>query len=386
MASVAAVSDTTATARATAAGGTPVPKSGARFGWLFAVIWLVYLANPLSVLVDDAAGWRRVVGLLGLAGFLASWLVGLAHFRRLRLAGGTAEPWRSWLVLSALAVCLTLMVPGAGEAALTAAPFIVAMMVMCLRQVAAMVGAGTVLIATEVSSHLVPGWHDQGYGFGVLLAGVATWSFRLAWQRNQALLAAQDEIAALALEEERSRIAADLHDILGHSLTVITVKAELAQRLLDVDLERTRSELVDLEMLSRDALADVRATALGVRGVSLLGEIAQARSALESAGIDASLPTVADEVPSRWRELFAWTVRECVTNVIRHSRARTCVVEMSSVCLRVCDDGVGMLPGREPQGQGLGGLRRRVELAGATLQTGPGPDGRGVEVLVKVPA
>jgi two-component system sensor histidine kinase DesK len=384
MASVAAVSDTSRTA--TVAGGSAVAKSGARFGWLFAVIWLVYLANPLSVVVDDATGWRRVVGLVGLAGFLVSWLVGLAYFRRLRLAGGTSRSWRSWLLLSALAVCLGLMVPGAGEAALTAAPFIVAMMIMCLPQVAAMVGAGTVLVATEVSSHLVPGWHDQGYGFGVLLAGVATWSFRLAWQRNQALLAAQDEIAALALEEERSRIAADLHDILGHSLTVITVKAELAQRLLDVDLERTRVELVDLEMLSRDALADVRATALGVRGVSLLGEIAQARSALESAGIDASLPTVADEVPSRWRELFAWTVRECVTNVIRHSRARTCVVEISSACLRVCDDGVGMLPGREPQGQGLGGLRRRVELAGATLQTGPGPDGRGVEVVVKVPA
>jgi two-component system sensor histidine kinase DesK len=384
VASVAAVSETSSTA--TVAGGSAVPKHGARFGWLFAVIWLVYLVNPLSVLVDDATGWRRVVGLAGLAGFLGSWLVGLAYFRRLRLAGGTSRPWRSWLLLSALAVCLGLMVPGAGEAALTAAPFIVAMMIMCLPPVAAIVGAGTVLVATEASSRLVPGWHDQGYGFGVLLAGVATWSFRLAWQRNQALLAAQDEIAALALEEERSRIAADLHDILGHSLTVITVKAELAQRLLDVDLERTRSELVDLEMLSRDALADVRATALGVRGVSLLGEIAQARSALESAGIDASLPTVADEVPSRWRELFAWTVRECVTNVIRHSRARVCVVEMSSACLRICDDGVGMRPGSEQQGLGLGGLRRRVELAGATLQVGPGPDGRGVEVVVKVPA
>jgi two-component system sensor histidine kinase DesK len=378
------VSDTSRTASVAVV--SMVPRSGARFGWLFAVIWLVYLVNPLSVLLDDATGWRRVVGLAGLAGFLGSWLVGLAHFRRLRLAGGTSSPWHSWLLLSALAVCLGLMAPGAGESALTAAPFIVAMMIMCLPQAAAMVGAGTVLVATEVSSHLVPGWHDQGYGFGVLLAGVATWSFRLAWQRNQALLAAQDEIAALALEEERSRIAADLHDILGHSLTVITVKAELAQRLLEVDLDRTRAELVDLEMLSRDALADVRATALGVRGVSLLGEIAQARSALESAGIDASLPTVADEVPSRWRELFAWTVRECVTNVIRHSGARTCVVEMSSARLRVFDDGVGMLPSREQQGQGLGGLRRRVELAGATLQTGPGPDGRGVEVVVKVPA
>jgi two-component system sensor histidine kinase DesK len=363
-----------------------VPKPFFRFGWIFAAIWLIYLANPLSTLIDDATGWRQVLGLVCLAGFAASYLVSIAYFRRSRLTGATASPERSALQLLALAACVAGMIPGAGEAALTGAPFIAATMVMCLSRVPAIVGTAAVLIATEASSHLVAGWSDQGYGFGVLLAGVATWSFRLAFQRNQALLAAQDEIATLALEEERSRIARDLHDILGHSLTVITVKAELAQRLLDVDRERTRAELADLERLSRDALADVRATALGVRGVSLLGEIAQARSALETAGIAANLPTVADDVPGRWREVFAWTIRECVTNVIRHSRARTCVVQMSRDALRVRDDGVGMPTDKPSSGQGLSGLRRRVEQAGASLRTGPGPDGRGVEVIVEVPS
>jgi two-component system, NarL family, sensor histidine kinase DesK len=384
VASVDAVSD--ASGPATLAASGVVPKPFFRFGWFFAVVWLVYLANPLSVLVGDATGWRQVLGLVALAGFVGWYIAGVAFFRRLRLTGGTAASWRSWVLLVALAACVVGMVPGAGEAALTGGPFVVAMMVMCLPGGAAIVGAATVLVAIEASSHFVAGWHDQGYGFGVLLAAVATWSFRLAWQRNQALLAAQDEIAAMALEEERSRIARDLHDILGHSLTVITVKAELAQRLLDVDPGRTRAELADLERLSRDALADVRATALGVRGVSLLGEIAQARSALESAGIDADLPTVADQIPSRWREVFAWAIRECVTNVIRHSRAHTCVVEMSPGCLRIRDDGVGMEPVRATHGQGLAGLRRRVEQAGASLRTGPGPDGRGVEVVVEVPA
>jgi two-component system sensor histidine kinase DesK len=91
-------------------------------------------------------------------------------------------------------------------------------------------------------------------------------------------------------------------------------------------------------------------------------------------------------VPGRWREVFAWTIRECVTNVIRHSRARSCVVEMSSQALHVRDDGVGMPAGQVRAGEGLTGLRRRVETAGACLRTRPGPDGRGLEVVVEVPA
>ncbi|HWS36745.1 MAG TPA: histidine kinase [Actinoplanes sp.] len=110
----------------------------------------------------------------------------------------------------------------------------------------------------------------------MVLAGAATWGLRTAVDRQTRLRRAQQEIA---VADERNRIAADLHDILGHSLTVVAVKAELAQRLLDVDLDRARTELRDLEVLARDALADVRATALGVRGISLPGEIAAARAA-----------------------------------------------------------------------------------------------------------
>ena len=103
---------------------------------------------------------------------------------------------------------------------------------------------------------------------------------------------------------------------------MITVKAELANRLLDVDPERARSELADLERLSRDALADVRRAVEGYRELTLPGELARAREALPAADIDADLPNSTDDVPTDLRELFAWTVREGVTNVIRHSGAR----------------------------------------------------------------
>ena len=148
--------------------------------------------------------------------------------------------------------------------------------------------------------------------------------------RNIALISAHEENAELAVENERTRFARDLHDILGHSLTVITVKAELAQKLMDVDTDRARAELADLERLSRDALADVRRAVEGYRELSLPGELARARTALAAAQIEAVLPNSTDDVPSERRELFAWTIREGVTNVIRHSGARHCSVRAAT--------------------------------------------------------
>ena len=107
---------------------------------------------------------------------------------------------------------------------------------------------------------------------------------------------------------------------------MITVKAELAQKLLDVDLERARAEIADLERLSRDALTDVRRAVEGYRDITLPGELVRARVALRAAEIEAELPNSTDDVPSELRELFAWTVREGVTNVIRHSGAASCEV------------------------------------------------------------
>lgn len=124
----------------------------------------------------------------------------------------------------------------------------------------------------------------------------------------------RQENARLAVEEERGRLARDIHDILGHSLTVITVKAELAGRLLDVDVERARGEIASLEALAREALADVRGAVVGVRDISLAGELARAKAALAAAGIDSTIPNAVDDVDPSLKELFAWTVRESVTN------------------------------------------------------------------------
>jgi two-component system sensor histidine kinase DesK len=360
-----------------------LPHDRARLGRLLgAGVWLFFLGNPLGALLDNGDAVQRWTGLAALVVFVPVYLHGLSripqfHIHRQRLL--------AWSYLAVLLACFAAIVPGAGDQAMTCLVFVAALAVAILPTWQ----AGTVVVLAcggiTAAGYWVDGWSAHGNNFAVLLAAAAVWSFRLAWQRQARLTAAERDLSELAVEEERARIARDLHDILGHSLTVISVKAELAERLFDSDPDRARAELQDLQRLSRDALADVRSTAQGIRGISLPGEIASARMALESAGIEPHLPTVADEVPSRWRELFAWTLREGVTNVIRHSEASRCDVRLDVDRISVVDDGRGPCPD-DGGGNGLEGLRQRARLAGATVTTSPGPDERGFALTVSVPA
>ncbi|MCS5717987.1 histidine kinase [Herbiconiux sp. CPCC 205763] len=218
-------------------------------------------------------------------------------------------------------------------------------------------------------------------------------AFRRQIELIDQLRSTQAELAGLAVQEERSRVARDIHDILGHSLTVITVKAELAGRLLDVDPARAKGEILELEGLARGALGDVRATVSGYRGVSIVSELAGARAALESAGIAAQLPGSADVVPAGDRELFGWVVREGVTNVVRHSGAQHVRVSLGSDFVEVADDGCGPSVGAAgggseshgdsgygdaiggPPGNGILGLTERAQAAGATLRISRSPEG-----------
>jgi two-component system sensor histidine kinase DesK len=179
---------------------------------------------------------------------------------------------------------------------------------------------------------------------------------------------AQREVERLAAERERGRVARDIHDILGHSLTVITVKTELARRLVDADPERAKAELAEVEALSRGALADVRATVAGFRGVSISGELAAARVALDAVDIALEAPSTTDAVAPEHRELAGWVVREGVTNVVRHAHATRCRIRLEPGRIAVEDDGVGAVD--SGTGTGLAGLRERVDAAGGRLSVG----------------
>jgi two-component system, NarL family, sensor histidine kinase DesK len=205
---------------------------------------------------------------------------------------------------------------------------------------------------------------------------------------NQALAEARAEIATLAAENERTRIARDLHDLLGHSLTTITVKAGLARQLADSDPDRAAKEIAEVESLARSSLADVRATVSGYRDVTLTGELATGRELLRAAGIAADLPRAVDVVDPAASELFGWVVREGLTNVVRHAHASSCSVRLSRSQIEITDDGVGetaRISGPGPTGNGLRGLRERVAAAGGVVDSGPAQP-KGWRLLVRLPA
>lgn len=222
-----------------------------------------------------------------------------------------------------------------------------------------------------VSAGVTGGWTEDDLWLPAIIVSISL--MMAAFARTTAamneLRCTQRELEQLAVERERGRVARDIHDILGHSLTVVTVKSELAGRLIDTDPARAKTEIAEVEALARGALADVRATVAGFRGVNVSTELAAARSALAAAGIDAELPSSTDSVPPDVRELAGWVVREGVTNVVRHAHAHRCRVRLGAREFEIADDGLGPTSSAGSS-TGLAGLRERVEAAGGRVAIG----------------
>jgi two-component system sensor histidine kinase DesK len=240
---------------------------------------------------------------------------------------------------------------------------------------------------------VIPSWHidfiesiELVTPVAVPIVALASVGLQQITAANFALAQARSEVARLSAENERTRIARDLHDLLGHSLTTITVKAGLAHRLGDVDPVRAVQEIAEVETLARRSLSDVRAAVAGYREATLAGELATGRELLRAAGIDADLPSAVDAVDLAHHELFGWVVREGLTNVVRHSHARACAIHLTRAGIEIVDDGEGAGgAGAESRGEGSGlaGLGERVAAAGGVLEAGPRtPRGWGLRVQV----
>jgi two-component system sensor histidine kinase DesK len=217
----------------------------------------------------------------------------------------------------------------------------------------------------------------------VVITGGATISREAFDERTQALLATQEEVRRLAGTAERERITRDLHDVIGRTLTLVALKADLAGRMLDRDTEAARHEVAAIATAARAGLADVRAALAGHAGGGLAQETAASRAALRTAGVDLVLSGNPADVPEEAGGVLAMTLREAVTNVIRHADARQCRIGIATgpddVRLIVEDDGVG-LPFRE--GNGLTGMRQRLVAAGGRLTLTPMYPGTRLEASV----
>lgn len=334
---------------------------------LLSGIWLVFLADPVRAAWAERGTGPGQLGLAGTLAFGATYL-GQFHITRREWLEDTRsdQPSHRRLVLGlyvamlVLAVVVTIALREVGSAlwvfiaiaGLWTFPLILGVVI------------GTAIVATLVFSPPLLGWGIQpGAAMGGALGMLAVGSGRATGRFRQ-------EVERLRMEEERLRLSRDLHDILGHSLTVITVKADLARKLVGRDAEQAEAELADIERLARDALTDVRHTIAGIRTLSLPTELARSRSALRAAGIEAEIPSAADEVPTERREVFAWALREAITNVVRHSGAEHCQISLSPSMIRVVDDGQGPSTA-DAWSSGLRGIRDRASRAGATLVTEP---------------
>jgi two-component system sensor histidine kinase DesK len=198
----------------------------------------------------------------------------------------------------------------------------------------------------------------------------------------------REELALIAVEAERLRFARDLHDLLGHTLSLIVVKAEAVRRLSERgDSAAAAGQAADIEAVGRRALAEVREAVTGYRERSLTSELDSARSALSDAGIEVAIHISSDPLPAHVDALFGRAVREAATNVIRHSRARRCEIDVcrrdGEALLEVRDDGTGT--GTAGSGSGLAGLAEQTSGAGGRLQAGPLPGG-GFQFVIAVPA
>jgi two-component system sensor histidine kinase DesK len=201
-------------------------------------------------------------------------------------------------------------------------------------------------------------------------------------------LAAREESVAteLATVREREEISRDVHDLLGHSLTVVVLKAQLARKLLRDDPDRAEAELDELLRLTHDSLGEVRGVVGRMRTPDLASQVEAARTALTAADVQLHLKGSPHHVPTSRRALFAWAIREGVTNVVRHAGAEAVTISLAAERLEIADDGRG-LTGDE--GHGLTGLRHRIEDAGATLRILPlnrVGDRPGTRLIVEYPA
>jgi two-component system sensor histidine kinase DesK len=251
-------------------------------------------------------------------------------------------------------------------------------LVLCVLLVVVAIEAWLVRLPTEAWGPALP--------LVVLIGGLNVVFLEIGRRQAKLRRAAEEDARRLAVVAERERIGRDLHDLLGHTLSVITLKAELASKLASRDPDRSIAEIREVERISREALQEVRRAVQGYGGSTLAGELRHARTALESAGAVLDCDVAPVSLSPAAEQALALSIREAVTNVIRHAHARRCEIRLvadgSSLRLDVRDDGKG---GAAPDGSGLLGMRSRVVALGGRVER-EGRDGTRVTVILPIEA
>jgi signal transduction histidine kinase/DNA-binding NarL/FixJ family response regulator len=383
---------------------------GGRFArlWPLAwVVWLVVLGAPIAALVHAHPALPRLVALLaGLALFVAVylWVAWRNNLSRPPSAVSVRGP--SWLPLAVLTILGLSLTLAGGPRWLGLFIFASASVGARLAPRLALRAVAALMLLTAAMGWLTrDAWADLAQAtFLVGVVGCLVIALSWAVTTTRALHAARAENARLAVEAERLRIARDLHDLLGHDLAHIALKSDLAEALVPTAPDEATAAMREVGDAARAALQELRATVAGYRQPTLASELRAARALLAAAGISYRFEGPSLAVPPATEAVLAWAVREGVTNVIKHSRARHCTIRVidqaGTVGIEVVDDGrgarregaalssaaaVSAAVGRTGGGHGLAGLHERVAALGGQCGAGPGPEG-GFRLFVLVPA
>ncbi len=329
--------------------------------WWYPVIWLPFMTwffvYPIWL---NAGPWLWIGNTIYGLVFVWLYLYSFSH----------PEPYRFYAVLAMMVMSGALVYTQNGAVA-SLLVFAVASGAFTTRRWRAIGLIVTAIALLAIYSyHLklpLPFWGSMG--LLMVLIGVGNHFSALQHCAEAKLQRADAEIEHLAKVAERERIARDLHDLLGHTLSLITLKAELARKLVDRDPQKAKQEMLDVEQTSRAALADVREAISGYRGEGLAAEFIRARKTLETAGITVNCEVAELPLTATQETVLALALREAVTNVVRHAQAAQCSVRLQreddACTLEIADNGRGA---DVPEGNGLRGMRERLEAIGGSLQ------------------
>jgi two-component system sensor histidine kinase DesK len=356
--------------------------------WLLWVVWLPFTIPILLALLQTHLAWPLLLAeLAGLTLFVGVYLqTTLSSARRLVATPALAQPAPvlTWLPVILLTLLSSVLVASNGLVwgglfiftAACSSGRLPTLQAICVALVLI-----AIMLVGSWYSHF--DWSQVWQGVElVTMVSVVVMVLRRSIATDRELREARAEIARLAVTTERLRIARDLHDLLGHSLSLIALKSELAGRLLQVAPERAAGEIHDVEQVARTTLEEVREAVSNYRQPTLASELHAASEMLSAAGITylyQGAENALEALPAALEAPLAWTVREGVTNVIRHSQARHCTIQITrdkhAVSLEVLDDGQGapadtaQISGRG--GNGLRGLKERVLAHGGRCEAGP---------------
>jgi two-component system sensor histidine kinase DesK len=361
-----------------------LPRGGRLLGPLFGLVFLIYPVR--AVLLSEPTPARVALALGGAALFAGVflWLM----WTREPLWSPSAEPSEvrtqraTVALLALLAISLNLVLGSEWRVLFFHVNVAAGVMLLTTDAYVAIAGLAVITFGLGVFSGMA--W------LALPTAAIGLWATAFVRQvaAVEELRSAREELARMAVNEERLRFARDLHDLLGHSLSLITLKSELAGRLLPDEPEKAETEVHDIEEVARQALGEVREAVAGYRSPTLDEELAGAAEMLGAAGIDFEIENEAGLLPKEVDGVLAWAVREGTTNVIRHSHARNCHIilarEDHKVYAQITDDGRGETD-RGTSGSGLSGLAERVATFGnGGFEAGPLPEG-GFRLRVELP-